>query len=84
MDTEQTIVPVTMRAVCQRIGRKLTANNGGELHPVKVRKARGERARQNVGKYFIVKGDIVIASGIDPEAYGRELGVVRAFETVVG
>jgi hypothetical protein len=71
-------VPVSMRALVQRINRKLAAD--GEL----LKKARSEATRQEAGDYFIidVNRNMLMAKYVDPEALGRELGVLKQWERV--
>jgi hypothetical protein len=71
-------VPVTMRAVIQRINRKLLADD--EV----LRKARGERARQEVGEFYVINFSMnsVMSKYVDPEEMARELGVLQPWETV--
>ena len=72
-------VPVSERALIQRINRKLAAQD--EI----VRTARGGRAEQDLGRYFIVDVRIggVVHSDIDLEEWGRELAVLRSYERLV-
>jgi hypothetical protein len=69
---------VTMRAVIQRINRKLAADK----EVLKV--ARSERMRQAVGDYYVVDFRIngVLHHDVDPEAMARELGVLKGYEQV--
>jgi hypothetical protein len=69
---------VTMRAVIQRINRKLAADD-------EVLKAvRGERLRLDVGDFYIVdtRRNFITGKDIDPEALARELGVLKPWEAV--
>ena len=72
-------VPITVRALIQRINRKLKPDN----QQLKV--TRGQRWRSNLGDYYIVDTyrNNIVNSGIDPESYGRKLGCIEAYETVV-
>lgn len=72
-------VPVTMRALIQRINRKLAKQSQV------LKKVRGERARFDLGDYFIINTDrnILMYKQTDPEALGRELGVLELWESVV-
>ena len=75
--------PVSMRALIQRINRKLRHN--GEVLKV----ARGSRAEAeaeaDVGRYFIVniKRDLLVNDHCDPEAVAREIGVMAEYERLV-
>jgi hypothetical protein len=76
--TKTSKVPVTLRAVIQRINRKLAADD--EV----LKTLRGDRWRGDLGDYYIVNinRNSVTAQHVDPEELGRELGVVRGFEQV--
>jgi len=70
-------VTISTAALLARINRKLA--HSGE----KIKKARSERARQDVGDYFIVKdGRLLVYPDVDPEDYGRKIGVLQKYETV--
>ena len=72
-------VKITTRALLQRINRKLDSDQE------KLHTSRGEQAYQDVGRYYIINyyNNSITASGVDPEALGRELGVLKAYEEVV-
>ncbi len=69
-------VPVSRRALIARLNRHLKKD--GEC----LRTSRGERARQDLGDYFVidVSKNHVINKDVDLEDLGRELGVLAAFE----
>ena len=71
-------IKLTNRALVARINRSLAACDQ------KLRKSRGERARFDLGDYFVVDvpGRHIIDKYIDVEALGRELGVLRPSEQV--
>jgi hypothetical protein len=73
-----TQIPVTMRALLQRINRRLAPELQG------VKKLRGERARVELGDFYIIdfNRNFVLAAHVDPEELGRELGVLREYERV--
>jgi hypothetical protein len=73
-----TKVPVTVRAVIQRINRKLKP----DLEALKV--SRSERMRQEVGWYYIIdyKMNAITHHRVDPEKLARELGVLQDWEAV--
>jgi hypothetical protein len=75
----KTKVPVTMRALMQRINRKLKPDD----EVLKV--ARSERVEQELGKYYTLdhRRNVLIHKDVDPEELGRELGVLRDYEKVV-
>jgi hypothetical protein len=73
---KRTTVPVTMRALIQRINRKLKPE--GE-----VLKVARPRAVSYVGQYFIINYNGRIANQrVDPEALGRKLGALAEYEHV--
>jgi hypothetical protein len=75
---DRTQVPITLRALIQRINRKLA-------HQEEVlKKARGLYAYDNLPDYYIVHwhSNQVLTWHVDPVAYARELGVLNAWETV--
>jgi hypothetical protein len=69
---------VTMRALAQRINRKLAKDNEC------LKKARSIRDELNVGQWFIVdlERNFVTAQHVEPEALGRELGVLQPWESL--
>ena len=71
---------VTRRALCQRISRRLAAES---IYPVKVCKARSYREQNKVGEYYVVNNNLVTHQHIDPEAWGREMGVLKPYEEVI-
>ncbi len=84
MDTETSysnnrFVPVSERALVQRINRKL-AHNGERL-----KRCRGERCRQSVGDFYIidVSCNCVIRHDVDIEDVGRECGALAGHERLV-
>jgi len=72
-------VPVSMRALIQRINRTLKP----DLETLKI--TRGEQMRREVGDYYRLNLRYNCISGkhMDPEEYGRNLGVLQPWETVV-
>lgn len=71
---------ITTGALIKRINRKLA--HEGEV----LRRARGGRSWQQVGDHYIVdvSRNFLVAGHVDPEDYGRELGVLKPFERVEG
>jgi hypothetical protein len=69
-------VPVTMRALLQRINRNLAGQN--EV----VKAARGEQARAELGSFYRVDLDAsaVNEKHVDPEKLARKLGVLHPWE----
>jgi hypothetical protein len=72
-------VPVSERALIQRINRKL----GPEGKMLKVARSRAESF---VGRHYIldIKRSWIVAQHCDPEALGRKLGVLAEWEGVNG
>jgi hypothetical protein len=70
--------PVTMRALIQRINRKLSA----EEEMLKV--TRGDRWRGDLGDYYVVdmNRNHLVSTHVDVAALGRKLGVLAAWENV--
>lgn len=67
---------ITSSALVQRINRALR-KEGEQLH-----KLRGERGWSDLGDYYIVDfyRNFIVASHVDLESLGRELGVLRESE----
>ena len=72
-----TKVPVSTRALLQRVNRRLAGD--GEVLKI----ARTAKVAAAVGQFFIVRGNRVAREHVDPEALARELGVLADFERVV-
>ncbi len=72
----RTGVPVSERAVIQRINRALA------LQGQKMRKTRGWRAHHELGDYYVVvpSRNFIVAQNIDLEAFARELEVLAPYE----
>jgi hypothetical protein len=79
---EQRKVPVTMRAIVQRINRKLAADGYRRL-----KQSRGRPWKYldcNVGKWFLVDGsrNHVERTNVDAEKFAKELSVLKPWEKV--
>jgi hypothetical protein len=76
---KQQKVPVTERALIQRVNRKLWHDD--EM----VKTSRGARAELDLGRHYIVNWRIngLTHRNIDLEDWGRELGVLRDYEELV-
>ncbi len=71
-------VPVSERALVQRINRKLC-----QMQPRSVlKKTKGARAKSDLGNYYILNTDSngVDSHHVDPETLGRELEVLSDSE----
>jgi hypothetical protein len=81
-------VPVTMRALVQRINRKLAASEDLEKSDWQLRAVRSAKWRQKWGDFIVVTDGLrsegyaagVEKTRVDPEKLGRELGVLRQWE----
>ena len=71
-------VPVSRRALIQRINRKLPGHE-----TLKTNRAPGSNRRE-LGRYFIVDeyNNSITCQFVDLEKLGRELGVLRGYERV--
>jgi hypothetical protein len=69
-------VPVTTRAVIQRINRLLAAE-GKEL-----KKTRGILAERDLGDYYVCNSDSVLSHHVDLETLGREMGALQSYEVL--
>jgi hypothetical protein len=70
-------VPITERALVQRINRKLAQDSWRVL-----KKTRGARAIRDLGEFYVldVNRNFVITSHVDPVAFAKKLGVLEAYE----
>jgi len=78
MASRKQTVPVSERALVQRIGRAL-AKEGEQLQ-----KARGKKASLELGDYYTVSisRNFVVQKDVDIEKLGRELQVLRPYENL--
>lgn len=69
-------VPVTPRALAQRINRKLKEKDQG------LKATRGDRWRHELGDYYIVdvSANAIVRKDVNLEKFGRQLGVLQPFE----
>ncbi|MGJ7552644.1 hypothetical protein ACSFBI_01495 [Variovorax sp. RB3P1] len=75
-------VPVTERAVLQRLNRHLAREND----PLFVRTTReGSRASSSLGRYYAVnlRTNVVDAYGIALEVWARDVGALKPHEVLV-
>jgi hypothetical protein len=74
--SKRQMVPVTTRALVQRINRSLA-----KQHKV-LKKARGARALEDLGAWFYLdtNRNVVLRTRVDVEGLGRELGVLDPYE----
>ena len=75
---KQSKVPVTMRALVQRINRNLAEKE------MQLKKSRG-RLRSDVGEYYVldINRNFIAKQHVDPEDLGRRLGVLSDWEKAV-
>jgi hypothetical protein len=82
MAAKKQMVSVSQRALIQRINRILAKRGGapGEL----LRAARGTRARQDLGDYYVVDllHNRVINTNVDLEEFGREVEALAPYESL--
>jgi hypothetical protein len=73
-------IPITERALIQRVNRALVREDG----PIgrKLIKTRGERAKLDLGDYFVLNQlhNFVDEKDVDPESLARELGALADYE----
>jgi hypothetical protein len=76
--TQRQKVPITMRALIQRINRKLRE------HDEVLKAIRGERWRAEYGDYYVLNcaRNYVTEMHVDPEKLGRELKVMQDWEVL--
>ena len=72
---EKTLVPITEKALYQRINRKL--HSRGEV----LKRARGN-VWLTLGEYFVVdvQSNAVVSHHVDIEDHAREIGALAAWE----
>jgi hypothetical protein len=77
---EPTRVQVSLPALMARINRKLAPASE------QLKAARGARARFDLGEYYVLDyaRNFVMAFRVDPEDFGRELGVLKDWEALEG
>jgi hypothetical protein len=77
---KSTTVPISERALIQRLNRKLASQDQ------KLLTARGSRMQLDVGRYYVVnrKHNWVEAKDIDLEEWGREHGALHLWERLEG
>jgi hypothetical protein len=80
MAAKQNTVPVSKRALIQRINRQLVSEER------QLKAARGARAKQDLGDYYVLntRSNSVMYQykDVDLEKLGREVGALREFETL--
>ena len=69
-------VAISERALVQRINRKLKPENE------QLRASRTPRMESSVGRYYVLdlRRNFISSQHVDPEALGRELGVLQPWE----
>jgi hypothetical protein len=76
-------VPVSERAVIQRVNRKFVSEDG---HPAReLKKTRGGRAKIDLGDYYVLdtERNFIAEHHVDPEDLARELGVLAQSEYLI-
>jgi hypothetical protein len=76
--TKKLTVPISHRALWQRVDRKLRQRD--EL----LKAARSERGRQQLGDYFVISSKYggIVQDHVDIETLARKLGVLKSWEAV--
>lgn len=74
-------VPVSVRALYQRINRKLRATKGGET----LKATRGNKFRDHLGDFYMVsaKTNMLVENDVDLSVLGKKLGVLKPWETLI-
>lgn len=68
-------VPVSARALTQRLGRLLVRDGK------RLKKTRAARARSNVGDYYILNDrNVIVSHHVNLEAFGRKTGALADYE----
>jgi len=82
---KQTKVPVLMRALIARINRRLKSTGGPGADYEMLKAVRGARAQMDLGEYYLVNlsSRFATETHVDPEALGREMGVLQPWEAVI-
>lgn len=75
-------IPVSERAVVQRINRAFLREDGPPARELK--KTRGARAVLDMGDYYVLNTqlNVPVDDHVDPEDLARELGVLAEWEYV--
>ncbi len=78
MKTNGKKVPISERALTQRINRKLQQQN----NPEKLIATRGDAARKQFGRYYAVETmtSALTRDHVDLEKLGHKLGVIQPWE----
>ena len=79
MVMSEATVPVTERALIQRINRALRKEDQV------LRQARSERVRLDLGTFYVVdvRRNLLLEKDVDLETFARDLGVLKGYEHVV-
>lgn len=80
--TKTMTVPVSKRALIQRINRKLRADADGDSLANRVHATRGGRARQELGEYYLLhtRQNRILEADVDLEAFGRKVKALEPWE----
>lgn len=72
-------VPISLRALIQRINRRLKHEG---RYGQGLRKSRSQRWYSDLGDYYIVDFDtnFIVAGHVNLEEYGREIGALELWE----
>lgn len=77
-------IPVTLRALLQRINRVLAKEDQRLYTRRTARDGSHPRGWNDTGSHYIVdlRRNLVIGTHVDPELYGREIGVLESYEAL--
>jgi hypothetical protein len=69
-------VPVTERALLQRVNRALQAD--GRV----LKSSRGARAEESLGRFYVIdqRRNVIVDKAVDLEALARKLGALKEYE----
>jgi hypothetical protein len=72
-------VPVTVRALLQRVNRALDSD--GRV----LKSSRGARAEEALGRFYVIdqRRNVIVDKAVDLEAFARKLGALKEYEHLV-
>lgn len=84
MTTGKEKVPVSRRAILQRINRVLARKDQRLYVRRGTRDGNPPRGWTDTGWYYIVdlRKNLIVAGHVDPESFAREIGALELYETL--
>jgi hypothetical protein len=81
--TKRNTIPVSERAIVQRINRKFLVEDGAPARELK--KTRGGRAKFDLGDFYVLNTErnTIDEHHVDLETLARELGVLADWEHII-